>query len=353
MKKKKSVSKRILKVLLVIFVVLISFVLIINIPIITLSNKTNKVDYSNWMSENLENEQRLVDTSMLGAHDAFSNEINIFSKLDPYESNGIMQGFTGLLVKGFIMRQSLTQVNDAEALLSSGVRYLDVRLTYDEEIWFTKHNYLSGEFEVIANQIVDFLENNPGEFLIIDFQHVSGVSYEESDDYDTFYDMLGLFGLLDYAYMVNDLENLTYGDLTNNGTEAKVIIISKFDASDGKVLNYNSSIRSNWADSDDFEYIIDFIQEEAGVVETESISNSFRVMQAVSTMQMSGPGISKALTAWSLIERAKDFNAYLLEYEGFEELLEFLPIVMVDYSDTNYKEFNENIMQIIIDFNQS
>ncbi|XMB71731.1 hypothetical protein RJI07_06355 [Mycoplasmatota bacterium WC30] len=349
--KKKSVSKRILNGLLITFIVLISFVLIINIPIITLSNKTNDVDYSNWMSENLDDEQKVVDIAMLGAHDAFSNEINIFSELDPYESNSIMQGFTGVLIKGFIMRQSLTQVNDAEALLSSGVRYLDIRLTYDEENWLTKHNYISGEFEPIANQITDFLENNKGEFLILDFQHVSGVSYDVSEDYDTFYNMLNLYGLLDFAYTVNSLEDLTYGDLTNNGTESKVIIISKFQDSTGMILNYNSSIRSNWADSDDFEYIVDFLQEEADIVETAGIEYNFRVMQAVSTMQMSGPGILKALTTWSLIERAKDFNAFLLEYESFEELLEYLPIVMVDYSDTNYKEFNENIMKIIIDFN--
>jgi hypothetical protein len=146
---------------------------------------------------------------------------------------------------------------------------------------------------------------------------------------------------------------LTYGDVTADGSESKVIIVSKFDDSMTQVLNYNLAIRSNWADSDDFEYILEYIQEDADEVEELQVDDRFRVMQAVATMQMNGPGILKAIGSWSLIARANDFNNYVLAYEGFEALLEYLPIVMVDYADTNKKEFNENIMQIIIDFNQN
>lgn len=350
---KKSIKKRVLRGILIFFTVIIAFVLILNTPIIILHHNSNDTDYSNWMSETLSNEQKVVDIAMLGAHDSFSSEINLFSKLDPYETNGIMQGATGVLIKGFIMRQSITQISDAEVLLNSGVRYLDIRLTYDEETWYTKHNYLSGDFEPIANQITDFLDHNTGEFLILDFQHISGLDYPSLEDYQTFVDMLQSYGLLEYAQTVNDLSALTYGDITANGSISKVIIISKFENSNSKIMNYDEVIRSNWADSDDFNYILKYIQADSNEVEEENINDQFRVMQAVATMQMNGPGILKAIASWSLIVRANDFNNYLLEYNQFEALLEYLPIVMVDYSDTNKNSFNENIMEIIIDFNQN
>lgn len=351
--KKKSISRRILKFITIILIVIISLLLLINIPITNLRHESSNEDYSNWMSETLDNESRVVDISMLGAHDTFSNNINLFSELDPYESNGIMQGFTGVLVKGFIVKQSVTQISSVDVLLESGVRYLDVRLSYYEDNWITKHNYLSENFSAASELVVQFLESNPGELLILDFQHLDGIDYSNEDDYDLFINMLDTFGLLDYAYVVNDLSTVTYGDITNNGTEAKVLIVSKFEAAQGNILNYDVSIRSNWADSDDFEYILDFIKADSDVVEEHGINDKFRVMQAVSTMQMSGGGILKALTSWSLINRAKNFNDYLLNFESFAETMTNLPIIMVDYSDTNFNDFNENIMELIINFNQN
>jgi len=345
----KPIKKRIYKFFIIVFVVIITLVMLINIPLISFSKETSENDYSNWMSETLSDDQLIIDVAMLGAHDAFSSEINIFSELDPYETNGIMQGFTGLLIKGFIVKQAVTQLSDATTLLNQGVRYLDIRLSFYEESWYTKHNYISEEFIPITNQITNFLDDNPGEFLVLDFQHIDGLDYEILEDYDIFKTMLEDTGLLDYAYVVNDLGTLTYDQITNNGTESKIIIISKFSDSNNEIQQYDNSIRSNWADSDNFDYIFEFLQEEA---ELESqFANQFRIMQAVTTMQMSGSGILNALTTWSLIERAEDFNNYLIEEEGFLEILESLPIIMVDYSNTNEGGFNDNVMEIIMEFN--
>lgn len=351
--KQKSIKRRILKTILLVFLVVLGLLLVINLPIITLRNNATKTDYSNWMSETLDNNQKVVDVAMLGAHDAFTKDINLFSKLDPYETDSIMQGATGVLVKGFIYRQSKTQLADAKELLNAGVRYLDIRLTLDGDKWYTKHNYIASEFEPIATQITSFLGENPGEFLILDFQHISGVDYEKSTDYDLFYDMLNEYGLLDYATQVNQLSSLTYGDLTNNGTQAKIIMISKFEDSSGYVLPYENNIRSNWANSDDFSYIMNYLQEEANTIQIDSVTDQFRVMQAVTTMQMSGSGIIKGLTSWSLINRAKNFNDYLINSESFEDLLPYLPIVMVDYANTNSHHFNDELMQTIMNYNQT
>ena len=76
-------------------------------------------------------------------------------------------------------------------------------------------------------------------------------------------------------------------------------------------------------------------------------------MQGVVTMQMNGQGILKALSTWSLVVRAEQFNDYLIHQENFISMLDTLPIVMVDNATTTFRDFNEHIMQIIMDFNQN
>lgn len=349
----KKILKKLVRIGLVLIILILSLLLLINIPIINFVHNQTEEDYSNWMSDVLDEDQLIIDVAMLGAHDIFSNNIDIFSELDPFVTDTIMQGFTGFLVKGFIVKQSVTQISTAEDLLKSGVRYFDIRLSFYEDNWYTKHNYISEDFSLLTPQIIQFLEDNTGEFLILDFQHISGLDYNSLEDYLSFKQMLDDNGLLDYAYITDDPNTVTYGDITNNKTESKVIIISKFAESENDILYYNETIRSNWADSDDFDYVIEFLEEEADYIEAQDLDNRFRVMQAVTTMQMNGSGILKALMNWSLINRAKSFNSYLINYENFESLLDDLPIVMVDYSNSNKNSFNENIMQIIMDFNQN
>jgi hypothetical protein len=76
-------------------------------------------------------------------------------------------------------------------------------------------------------------------------------------------------------------------------------------------------------------------------------------MQGVLTMQMSGDGILTALLAWSLLTKARTFNADLIEQDDFLSWLQAMPIVMVDYSDTNFKGFNDQVMEILIDYNKN
>ena len=353
MAKKKSSKKTFLKRLLIVLVILILFVISINIPIITLDKQTVGTDYSGWMQTTLDNSQRVVDVAMLGAHDAFTSEMKITSRVDELSADSIMQGVPGFFLKGFIYRQSVTQVVGATDLLFAGVRYLDIRLTYDEGEWYTKHNYIASDFIPILSEIKDFLETFPGEFLILDFQHIHGLDYSSQTDYDVFYQMLEDSGILDYTYEVTNLSDLTYGQLTANGTEAKAILISKFEDSQGKIMYYNDSMRSEWANSDDFDQIMTFLENEAETVLDLNLLDRFRVMQAVSTMQMNPAGIIKALGSWSLINRADSFNYDLLNYDDLGIILESLPILMVDYANDSNHGINDALMQIIMDFNRN
>jgi len=341
--------KRLIKTIKRSFIVLLLFIVIVNIPIITVGNKDSNNDYSNWMSENLSNDKLVVDITMLGAHDAFSSEINYFSSVDKYSADEIMKGIPGALLKGFIVRQSVTQKASPTELLESGVRYFDIRLSYTDGLWETKHNYVSGNFEGIAEEITVFLEENKGEFLILDFQHIHGIEYSSDTDYQLFYDMLEEYGILYYSYSSANkpLSEITYGDLTTDNTLSRVIIIDKFEKDNKLTFDYSQSIRASWANNDDFEETIDFLVDEANEIENLGDSiNGFVVMQAVTTMQMDPVGIINSFKTWSLLERAKQFNNVLLDSEEFQDIIEIMPIVMVDYS--NYGEFNDEIMELII-----
>lgn len=351
--KKRSIKQRILRGILTVLIVIVALVVIINLPIQTFSKHISKTDYSSWMSETLSNDQKVINIAMLGAHDAFSKDIGLFSPVDEPSADDIIKSPVGFFVKGFIVRQSVTQLATAEELLNAGVRYLDIRLTYDNGDWYTKHNYIAADFLPIADQITAFLDANDGEFLILDFQHIQGLEYASATDYQTFLDMLQTTGLLDYAYPVTDLGQLTYGDVTDNGTTSRVLILSQFESSNGDVLPYASSIRSAWANSDDYEAVVQYLETESETVVSESLMDRFRVMQGVVTMQMNGQGILKALSTWSLVVRAEQFNDYLIHQENFISMLDTLPIVMVDNATTTFRDFNEHIMQIIMDFNQN
>ncbi len=334
-------------------IALLFFILIINIPITSLNHTETTNDYNNWMKDNLSSDTLLIETKMLGAHDAFSSEIN-YASVPDVSADSIMTGLPGALLKGYLIKQSITQKTDSEGLLKNGVRYFDVRLTYNDGDWVTKHNFVSGDFTLIASNLVNYLETYQGEFLILDFQHIDGLDYSSETDYQIFLTMLDDVGLLEYEYVNNTklLGEITYGDITNNATTSKVIIIDKFTKTDKETYLYESTIRSSWANTDSFTETMTFLNEESSyVASTSDLDNSFKVMQAVLTTQMDPQGIVDSLVSWSLIARADEFNNYLITTDDFNNLLETLPIVMVDYANCNTDDFVDNIMTIIIDAN--
>lgn len=341
------------KLFIIILLFVLVFIITINIPVIQINHQESENDYSNWMKENIVNDIDILDLKMLGAHDAFSSEINIFSKADIY-SDSIMKGVTGTLLKGFLVRQSVTQIGDTQELLKSGVRYFDIRLTYEDGKWTTKHNFTSSDFSDIIEDFVKYLKEYDGEVLVLDFQHIGGLEYDSDEDYKIFYDMLEQSGLLEYNY-TNELKTLgqiKYNEITLNKTQSNVIIIDKFTKEDKETYHYDKSILSNWPNNDNFEQTIQFLVEESiDVNNLGDYEDAFIVMQAVTTIQMSLPGIAKAIKTWSLVERAESFNNYLLEHEDFPVLLESYQIIMVDYANSNSKGFVDNIMEVIIDLN--
>lgn len=366
---KRSILRRILTALLLLIAVpLVALNLTMNFFI----PKTTAQDYSDWMLETLDGSRRVIDVAMLGAHDAMTSDISFFSKVDPLSADSIQTGFTGALIKGFSVKQSKTQRSTTADLLLHGVRYFDVRLTYEETegAWYTSHSYFSRPFSEDLAAIETFLAAHPGEFVLIDIQHVYGVAYDDAEGYTGIHDLFDASGLFDRA--VRDdagmaLAYLTYDDITANRTRGGVLLFSKFTTDDPYVWDYGASIRSAWPNTDAADAAFTFLAAEADLIESgdaltgNQISGydgvdsrqGIRVMQAVLTMQMNGSGILNAIGSWSLLAKARNFNAALIGRTEFLTWLATMPVVMVDYADSNYRFFNDELMEFIVSYNQS
>jgi len=198
----KFVLKIVKKILVFALLIVVLLLVAINIPFNFYAKKVTTEDYSNWMVETLFDDQLVIDIAMLGAHDAFTNKINYGSNIDFASASGIQTGIPGALIKGFSVKQSKTQVSDVAALLKHGIRYFDIRLTYNdrEAEWYTSHTYFSEPFANILDSIVEFLAENPGEFLILDIQHVNGVEYDDQVQFDSLSQMMTDSGIFDFAY---------------------------------------------------------------------------------------------------------------------------------------------------------
>jgi len=372
----RKIRRILMRFLLTLIIVLLVLLTAINLPFTFLIRKTAVQDYSDWMGETLSPDQNVIDVAMLGAHDAFTADISLFSPVDPYSAATIQTGFVGTLIKGFSVKQSKTQVSGVADLLRAGVRYFDIRLTYNEakEAWYTSHSYFSGDFVPILEELEAFLANHPGEFVLLDIQHVYGLDASDPADLARgFAEIQSLFadsGLLERAFSSDSipLSEVTYADVTENKTRGGVLIFTKLPNQDPAFWDYALCIRSAWANTDDSAALYAFLSAEAdeiasgnaltgnqvsGVSDRIDAREGLRVMQGVLTMQMNGEGIVTALLDWSLLNKAAKLNPELIANESFADWLAQMPIVMVDYADSHHGGFLDDVMRVVIEHNQN
>lgn len=99
---------------------------------------------STWMNY-IEDDARICDVVIPGAHDAAT--------------------------VGMIW-YSCTQDKTVGEELASGARYLDIRITFKDNEYKAYHGPATGiSYEEILDDVVSFLEQNPSETVILDFQH--------------------------------------------------------------------------------------------------------------------------------------------------------------------------------------
>lgn len=160
-------------------------------------NEKSELDLSDWMdklSEDKKNEP-LSKISIPGTHDSFTYSLNRNSPVGPDEPRWVrrISQVFGCLSKWIIYRWAKCQKSDCLQQLQMGIRYFDFRLAkfrgkgknknkHDSSVSFRIIHALFGEeIENILSDINSFLNQHPGEVVILDFQHLYDFKEEDHD----------------------------------------------------------------------------------------------------------------------------------------------------------------------------
>ena len=326
----------------------------------------NQNDYSEVLKEaSLNEDTKVTDIRMLGAHDAYSHNIDLLSSTDPAESGLASNVFANIFFKGGMVRMARAQRHSAAKLLNSGVRYFDVRISCHKDDWYTKHGFISDKLELYLKETYAFLNSHPSEFAIFDVQHI----YTGERTLDDFVDYLltkemngnTFADFVHYDSELISLENLKYKDVKTENKGGIVFLINSDESitDEHKKIMYERgdgeenaiSIRSKWHNKNDVKDMIPNIDDEAILIKETTFQNMFRVNQAQLTPNyLKSP--FKTIFSWSLLDIAKHSNIALLQNENFDAWLEAMPIFMVDFATSNYENFSTLINEKIITANK-
>jgi hypothetical protein len=299
----------------------------------------------------------ITKIALLGAHDSLSYDINYYSKPNSSEQTIDNNSFVYNTCRGFISRYSKAQREDVYTQLKSGVRYIDARITNIDGVFYTSHGVVSGTLEKSLKQILQFLDENAGEYILFHIVHFypGNSSWAELDEYINSVKHNGK-SLFDYVnYDIENTETIgqvTYNDMTDSGTKAGVMMFGSHSGGgefEGfyKLTKYVSSTWFNNASSK--------VQLEAIDGQYEKAKNYSADYLCVMQTQVS-PNLEGALATlfgWSLTDMNAKHNSKVVSDERFSKWLGAMPIYVCDYSTSSYKDFNKIAISKITAYNLS
>ncbi len=358
MKKKKShpILIRLLSLVLVLAIMLALAVMLV--PFQFHDEDAGYTDYGNWMAETLSSDVRIVDVAMPGSHESLSYEIDFLSEVDAASAAAPLNQ---VLLKGLAVRQSKTQELTVKEQLASGVRYLDLRVSYDEaeKKWYGVCNFKSVLLSQALLQVNDFLLSHPGEVVILAFQccydsrEADGLAGTKGAE--ELYELLEDSGLTYFMPEDVDLATVTYGELTDGGSHSAALVLMEETGDAADILPYEGSVYSVSYDTDSAEAVFSGLNDTARqMVNSVSAQTMLRVQQDVLTMPSSVTGVIRSVRTWSLLRRADAMNeAWLSAYEttsaGTElDWLASMPIVLMDNAGVG--ENARQLMELIIEY---
>ncbi len=297
-------------------------------------------------NENLK-DKPITEISILGSHDALSNDISYASKQNSSEDNVMVNNpFIRILAKGAVVRLAKAQQHNIYDQLKAGVRYIDARITYVDGVYYTSHGLISNTLEYNMNLILKFLAENPGEYVLFNINNYypSTSNFSNLMDYISSikYEGKNLFDYVNYSSEFTHFYEVTYNNATNNGTEAGVICFSD---QDNLIYPFNqfstSEIRDVWHEEGNFKTINEKIKKEAEYCKT--LDNTYlKINQTQMTPNFSQP--LSIFLDYSLLHAAKYHNADLINLKEIDEIVDAMPIFMADFVTSNYKDFNKTIV---------
>ena len=161
-KKKRLLPKILLSIGISLLVFIISIIVVAEIPTsTTVTSGCN--DYSSFLRDSVTLNSSLYDTpiteiSLLGSHDAFSNDISFSSMPNSSEENIVNNGFMRFIAEGAMVRYSRAQHDDPYLQGKAGVRYFDVRITNVNGIFYNSHGLISNTLQTNIRKIIKFFK---------------------------------------------------------------------------------------------------------------------------------------------------------------------------------------------------
>ena len=181
--------KKSLKITLVTFLVILGAILIVIIGCSVFAHSKNDktqptVEMSRWMNY-IRDDAPLKSVAIPGAHDAGTAGISYLAE---------------------------TQDRDTAQLLACGTRYLDLRVAQAGKELKIYHGPFKGvTLQQVMNAVATFLQENPTEMLILDFQHFDGDAQQKA--LETVESTLGLYNEHDDAFQTVVLNNTDKTDV--------------------------------------------------------------------------------------------------------------------------------------------
>uniref|UniRef100_A0A7S4UGV8 Phosphatidylinositol-specific phospholipase C X domain-containing protein n=1 Tax=Ditylum brightwellii TaxID=49249 RepID=A0A7S4UGV8_9STRA len=151
---------------------------------------------ANWMGKVIEvgnPEKTLLDLSLFGSHDSFSYDLSL--KVGELES-GMMDmiahdiiGIGHKIIPGFedkseafVRRAAISQFLNISQQLDSGVRFIDLRIGCEDDVWYSQHTLRSNSpVRKYLNEIKDWMTKHPMEVVVIWISR-HGVNEATGDD---------------------------------------------------------------------------------------------------------------------------------------------------------------------------
>lgn len=312
---------------------------------------------------------RIIDIAMLGAHDANSFSVSADNSIDNKPGSDMLKSVFPI-TSGFQYRMAVTQVVSPYQLLMQGARMLHFKYTYYDGEWFATHNILGREFALDVLDVLKFLDEHPGEVVILFLQ---STYFGENQSLDSFHDWLATVeynGKTIYDFVHYDevnvfgsefsggvtIDDLTYNDVTQNGTSAGVVLMDRreYEIPEGETeesdfsayfFDIDSNASHEWHNRMGTDVLADDIQRYAMEISVTRLYRwKLRVNQAQATVSVATVGdVFRDIGAWSLVKFAEKHNAALLDNENFDMWLKAMPVFQVDFANSDRGDFNNRV----------
>lgn len=324
---------------------------------------------------------RYVDIAMLGSHDAVTSTLTDETPLDYHDKDSIL-GKVDPISSGIQYRFGKTQAVGLGQQLLQGARFFHIKCTDYEGEWYGTHAHLTGKLSDHILELLKYLASDAakGEIVGLLFQTMymgDGVTLDtlHEDLNNVKYNGKSIF---DYVYIekADTFDNgnggvrigeLTYNDLTKNGTAPGVVI---FDRREEKVFkaewegssaltarcyDMDSCADHEWHSSIGEEKLISKINATCDrIAGDEKYQSKLRMNQTQASFAVgSAKEFFEIIGSWSLLRFAKDYNVTLINHENFDKWLTYMPVFQVDFCNSNHGDFNNKVNKLIIEHNQA